>query len=189
MQALGKRPLSSRCVRSRAALHQLPMRIFAPLLTLVLIGCGASSATEPSLARRPAEAIDPRLKIASEPTFGPVDPALAARLTQLIDAGKAGGQTFDAQVGQAQRLAGAAGAAQSESWISAQQAISGLEGARAQTTRALSDIDAIGAMRIQSGAGLTAADLRAVESASGELRALTDRQTSIIDQLAAGLER
>ena len=185
----GRGPIASRCVRSRAALHQRPMRAFAPLLALGLIGCAASSATEPSLARRPAEAIDPRLPIASEPTLGPVDAALANRLSQLVAEGQAGAQTFEAQVGPARALAEAAGPAQSEGWIIAQQALSGLEGARAGSTRALSDIDAIVATRIQSGAGLTAADRGAVEAASGELRALTDRQSSIIDQLAARLGR
>jgi len=165
------------------------MRVFAPLLALGLIGCAASSATEPSLARRPAEAIDPRLPIASEPTLGPVDAALAARLAQLVAEGNAGAATFDAQVGPARALAGAAGTAQSESWIVAQQALSGLEGARARSTRALADVDAIAADRIQSGAGLTAADRGAVEAASGALRAVTDRQSSIIDQLAARLGR
>ncbi|HEV2044687.1 MAG TPA: hypothetical protein VGR05_08420 [Sphingomicrobium sp.] len=165
------------------------MRAFAPLLALGLIGCAASSATEPSLAPRPAEAIDPRLPIASEPTLGPVDAALAARLSQLVAEGNAGAATFDAQVDQARTLAEAAGPAQSESWILAQQAVSGLEGARARSTRALADVDAIAANRIQSDGGLTAADRRAVEAASAALRAVTDRQTSIIDQLAARLAR
>lgn len=165
------------------------MKAFAPLLALGLIGCAASSAIEPSLAPRTAEAIDPRLPIASEPTLGPVDAVLATRLSQLVAEGKAGGETFDALVAQARGLVGAAGPVQSESWIVAQQALSGLEGARARTTRALADIDAIAATRIQSGAGLTASDLRAVEAASGELRALAERQTSIVDELAARLGR
>lgn len=165
------------------------MRAFAPLLALGLIGCAASSATEPSLARRPAEAIDPRLPIASNPTPGPVDATLAARLSQLVAEGNAGAQRFDAEVGQAQALANAAGPDQSESWILAQQALSGLEGARAASTRALSDVDGIAAARIASGSGLTPADLAAVEAAAAELRAVTDRQATIIDQLSARLGR
>ena len=165
------------------------MRALAPLLALGLIGCAASSATEPSLARRPAEAIDPRLPIAAAPTLGPVDPALAARLAELVARGRDGARAFDAEVGPAQALAEAAGPAQSESWILAQQALSGLEGARSASTVALSDIDALAAGRISSGAGLNAADLAAVEAASAELRALTDRQASIIDRLSARLGR
>ena len=181
--------MASRCARSRAALHPLPMRAFAPLLALGLIGCAASSATEPSLARRSGEAIDPRLPIPSDPTPGPVDAALSQRLAALIAEGNAGAQTFDAQVDQAQVLASAAGPSQSESWIVAQQALSGLEGARASSTRALSDVDAIAAARIASGTGLTVADLAAVEAASSELRAVTDRQTGIIDTIGARLGR
>lgn len=165
------------------------MKAFPPLLALGLIGCGATTATEPSLARRSAEAIDPRLPIASDPAAGRVDPALAARLAQLVAGGNVGARTFDAQVGQAQALANAAGPAQAESWIVAQQALSGLEGARAASTRALSDVDGLAAARIASGAGLTAADLAAVEAAAAELRAATDRQTAVIDQLSARLGR
>lgn len=165
------------------------MRASVPFLALGLIGCAASTATETSLARRSAEAIDPRLPIASEPSPGPVDAALVARLSQLVIEGNGGARTFDAQVGQAQSLANAAGPAQSESWIVAQQALSGLEGARAATTRALGDIDAIAANRIQSGAGLTFSDQAAVEAASTELSAVADRQASIIDQLGARLGR
>lgn len=165
------------------------MKPLAIALPLLLAGCATSSSIEPSLARRPAEAIDPRLPIASEPALGPVDRALAAQLSRLVAEGNEGAATFDSQVGEAQALAEAAGPAQSERWIVAQQALSGLEAARARSTRALSDIDALAAARIRSGAGLTASDLGAVQAASGALGALTDRQTSIIDQLAARLGR
>ena len=165
------------------------MRAFAPFFALGLLGCATSSATEPSLARRPAEAIDPRLPIASDPAPGPVDVALGVRLSQLVAEGNAGARTFDALVGQAEALANAAGPAQGESWITAQQALSGLEGARAASTRALGDIDGIAASRIQSSNGLTFSDQAAVEAASAELRAVTDRQTSIIDRLSARLGR
>ncbi|MCY7271162.1 MAG: hypothetical protein LH485_03780 [Sphingomonas bacterium] len=163
------------------------MRLFAPLVALGLIGCTGSKATEPSLARRPAEAIDPRLPIASDPTPGPFDADLAARLSQLVAEGNAGARMFDSELGQAQALANAAGSAQSESWILAQQALSGLEGARARSTRALSDIDALAAARIQSGSGLSFSDMTAIEAASGELRGVTDRQAMTIDRLSARL--
>jgi hypothetical protein len=164
------------------------MRAFAPFVAIGLIGCAASTATnEPSLARRSAEAIDPRVPIPSNPTPGPVDPAISARLAALVASGESGARAFDALVGQAETLAGAAGPARSESWVLAQQAVSGLEGARAASTRALSDIDGITSSRIASDTGLTYADLAAVEAASAELRALTDRQSAIIDRLSARL--
>ena len=163
--------------------------MFSALLALAVAACATSNSIEPSLAPRAAEAIDPRLPIASEPVLGPVDPALGARLEQLAAGGREGGRTFDAAVGQAEALAGAAGPRESESWIVAQQALSGLESARARTTAALSDVDAIAAGRIQSGAGLTPSDLAAVEAVSNELRTLADRQSSIIDRIGTRLGR
>ena len=176
-----------RCAARRAALHRRPMRIFPAFAALALTACATSTVNEPSLARRPAEAIDPRLPIASAPTLGPVDAALAAQLARLIAEGRAGAQLFDAEVGRAQALANAAGPAQSDSWILAQQALSGLEGARARSTRALADVDAIAAARIQGGTGLNFSDMTAIDAALSELRALTDRQATTFDRLSARL--
>jgi hypothetical protein len=170
------------------------MRAFAPfialgLLAMALAACAASTVNEPSLAQRRAEAIDPRVPIPSEPIPGPVDAALASRLGGLVADGKAGAATFDAALAEARRLASAAGPAQSESWIVAQQALSALEAARARTAGALSDIDEIAARRIQSAGGLSASDLAAVEAASAELRAISQRQAAQIDELGARLGR
>ncbi len=157
------------------------------LLLLPLAACAATSANEPSLAQRPAELIDPRLPLPAEAPAGLVDAALASRLGQLVAEGNEGARSFDALVGQAEALANAAGPAQSESWIVAQQALSGLEGARAKTTAALADVDSIASGRIQSGAGLTPADLAAVEAASNELRSAADRQNATIERIGARL--
>ena len=165
------------------------MRAFVPFLALAIAGCATTAATtEPSLGRRAAEAIDPRLPIASEPVAGPVDPALARRLAELVAEGQAGARSFAAAEGQARSLAEAAGAKESESWVQAQQALSGLEAARAASTRALAEIDALAATRI-AGGGLAVADLAAVEAAAGELRAVTDGQSQVIDAIGARLAR
>ena len=169
------------------------MKAFAPLpvlglLTLALAACATSAVNEPSLTRRPAEAIDPRLPIPSNPIAGPVDATLAARLDAYVAEGKAGAATFEAEVARAQALAEAAGPAQSESWVLAQQALSGLEAARARTTRAVSDIDALAATRIQSG-GLSAGDQAAVEAASADLQEASERQVEVLDRINARLAR
>ncbi len=163
------------------------MRQIAPLLLLCLAGCAATSAVEPSLARRPAESIDPRLPLPPDAPPGPVDAALAVRLGRLVADGKEGAGSFDVLVGQAEALANASGPAQSESWIIAQQALSGLEGARARTTTALAEIDSIASARIESGGGMAPADLAAVEAASSELGAIADRQNATIDRIGARL--
>ena len=165
------------------------MKAIFPLLSLLLAGCNATSVNEPSLAPRAAELIDPRLPLPAEAPTSPVDPALASKLGQLVAEGQEGGRSFDALVGQAEAQAAAAGPKQSESWIAAQQSLSGLEGARARTTTALAEVDAIASSRIESGAGLTPADLAAVEAASNELRAIADRQSATIDRIGAQLGR
>ena len=164
------------------------MRTLPFLLILVpLAGCAATAANEPSLAQRPAELIDPRLPRPAEAPIGPVDPALAGRLGQLIAEGKEGERSFDALVDRVEAQAFAAGPAQTESWIVAQQSLSGLEAARAKTTAALAEVDSIAAGRIQSKAGLTTGDLGAVEAASAQLRAMADGQNATIDRIGARL--
>jgi hypothetical protein len=91
----------------------------------------------PSLAPRAAEAIDPRVPIPSEVQVGPADASLSAHLAALVDQAQAGDSAFQSAVGDAERLAEAAGKQQSESWVVAQQALSAAQAARAPTTRAL----------------------------------------------------
>lgn len=165
------------------------MRRFAPLLALAGAACATSSVNEPSLGRRPAEAIDPRVPIASDPVAGPADASLGARLGALVAEGKAGAAAFAADEREARRLADGAGPAQSESWILAQQALSGLEASRARTMRAMADIDDIAADRIQAAGGISLSDQAAIEAATGELRGSFERQASVLADLAARLAR
>jgi hypothetical protein len=158
-------------------------------LPIVLAACAATPATEPSLGRRAAESIDPRLPIPSQQTSGPVDPALAGRLAALVADGRAGARSFAEAEPQARALAEAAGAKESESWIQAQQALSGLEAARAASTRALAEVDSIAAAKLQTSGGISTADLAAVEAAASELRAMTDAQSQVIDAIGARLGR
>ena len=86
-----------------------------PLILLMLAGCSTTLVNEPSLARRAAESIDPRVPVGGATATGPVDAALAALLGKLIADGHEGARSFDAQLGQTETLAKAAGPAQSES--------------------------------------------------------------------------
>jgi hypothetical protein len=91
---------------------------------------------------------------------------------------------------QAERLARSAGAAQSESWISAQQALSAAAAARAVTTRALADIDEIAADQLEQQRTLSPSDLAAVQDAAqaaGAIdRAQHARLASVSRQLGLG---
>jgi len=165
------------------------MRHFLTLFPLVLSACAAPQTGEPSLAPRAAEAIDPRVPIASEVAAGPVDPQLAARLAALMADARAGDAAFQAAAQDAERLAANAGAAQSDSWVEAQQALSALVAARAPVTKASADVDALAAARVTASGGIAAGDLAAIQTASRELGIIDTREAATIDRLQAQLAR
>jgi hypothetical protein len=167
-----------------------PVRILLALALLgmlALAGCVSAGGPFPSLAPRAAEAIDPRVPIPSEPTVGPADPALSAQIAALVAAGLSGRAAFDQAMAEAERLTGGAGGPGSESWIQAQQALSGAIAARQGTARALSDIDALAAARLQARGDLPPGDLNAINAASAELGTLDHAQVRRIAAVQARL--
>ncbi len=154
---------------------------------LLLPACAAPQANIPSLAPRAAEAIDPRLPVDREVIPGPAEPALAARLTELVRLARNGDGAFASAAAEAERLAGAAGGPQSESWVVAQQALSVAVAARAQTTRAMGDIDEIAATRIAGQRGIAPGNLAAISAAAAEVAAIDRRQAERIDRIQARL--
>ncbi len=84
------------------------------------------------------------------------DAGLAAHLAALVDQAQSGDAAFNDAAAIAERLASAAGAPQSESWIAAQQALSAAQSARGPTTRALGDIDGLGSTALATKGGLSA---------------------------------
>lgn len=159
----------------------------AALLPLLLAACGTARNGEPSLAPRAAEAIDPRVPITSEVVAGPADPALAARITQLLAEVRGGDAAFQAAAQDAERLTAAAGPAQSESWIEAQQAVSAAVAARAPVSRAIADLDELAATRLVTSGGMLPGDLAAIQAASAEAAAIGERQAAAIDRMQARL--
>ena len=158
-------------------------RSFALTALLAIVGCSTSQTSAPSLAPRAAEAIDPRAPVASAVVPRAADPALAARLAELIGLARSGESAFVVAAGEAQRLAAVAGARESESWVVAQQALSAAAAARSPTTRALGDIDAIAAAALQRQGAIAPADLAAIEAAAAEVGAIDRRQARAIDDL------
>ena len=143
--------------------------------------------SEPSLAPRAAEAIDPRVPIPSGVVAGAPDPALASRIAELMAEVRAGDTAFQSASQDAEALAAAAGPAQSESWIVAQEALSGLVAARAPVTKAIADLDALAAARIATAGGILPGDLAALEAATTEAGAIGQREADVIDRLQARL--
>lgn len=164
-------------------------RRFIPALFALLSACSTPPIVEPSLAPRPGEAIDPRVPIASDIAPGTVDPALATQLDGLVRAAAAGQAEFDARAAVADRLASVAAEDASESWIAAQQALSRLVEQQGVTARALADIDALAAKRLQDRKWIVPAEQEAIRRAQNAVSAIAVPQQTIIDRLRERLAR
>jgi hypothetical protein len=158
------------------------MRNSLCLLAVLLSACSATG-PYPSLRPRAAEAIDPRIPVVRPVNDRPVAPALAARLAALVDQARGASAAFDSAASAAERLASAAGAPQSESWISAQEALTAAIAARKATAQALGDIDEIAATALQTQRGIAPNDLAAIQRAASEVAALDSRQAERIDAI------
>ena len=153
------------------------------LPTMLALGaCAPAGGPFPSLQPRAAEAIDPRVPVPGAVNDRPVSSALAGRLAALVAQARDGDAAFAPVAEEAERLAAAAAAPQSDSWVAAQQALSAAIEARGPTVRALGDIDGIGATMLQTQQGLAPADLAAIENAGAEAGAIDQRQA---DRIAA----
>lgn len=155
----------------------------APILLLLMTlatGCAQVGGPYPSLQPRAAESIDPRVPVERPLNDRPVTPAIASRLAGLIDEARAADAAFGPLAAQAERLAGAAGPASSESWIVAQEALSAAVAARGPTVRALGDIDGLGAQRLADQGGMSPNDLNAVQAAAEEVAVIERRQAAVI---------
>lgn len=167
------------------------MMRFAPAAALALLAACTrpGMGPEPSLAPRAAEAIDPRVAIPSDVPIGSVDPALASRLSALVREAHAAAPQFAALREEADRVAAAAGAAGSESWIAAQQALSRAVAQRGVTARVAADIDEIAATRLKNQRWIAPADQAAMAAAAAEVTAISDAQANGIQQIRERLAR
>ena len=156
--------------------------VFLPLISLSLMaGCAPQKWTPPSLAPRAAEAIDPRVPVVRPVNDRPVTASLAERLGSLVSQAQAGNSAFDNAAAEAERLAAAAGAPQSDGWIVAQEALTAAIAARQPTAQALGDIDALAASALQDQGGIAPSDLAAIQRAQSAVDALDARQSARLD--------
>ena len=167
------------------------MRSFIPLLAAVAAaGCSTPrTASEPSLAPRDAEAIDPRVPIPDVVPSGPVDPALASRLDALLAEVRGGLPAFEAREAEAARLAASAGPVSSEGWVAAQQALSRLVEQFGVTTRAAADIDALASSRLEANRWIRPSDREAIAAAQSAVAAISEPQAAAIARIRDRLAR
>ena len=114
---------------------------------------------------------------------------LRDQLASLVGQARAGDAAYQAARGPAERAAAAAGPLRSESWISAQQALSALEAARAATLKAMGDIDAIAGDAVANKGAIGASDFIAVQAAADEAGALDRAQRATIARLNSRIAR
>ncbi len=157
------------------------------LALLLAAGCAAPG-PYPSLAPRPAEQAYAEDAEERKPTPQPDDPALAGEIDRLRAEAKAGSADFDAALPAAEAAARASGAAGSDSWMEAQQALSRLEAARARTTAALADLDRLAVERTSAGT-LGEGDSERLRRATEEMQALSGAQADRLQRLGESLLR
>ncbi|WP_294123440.1 hypothetical protein [Sphingomonas sp.] len=167
------------------------MRRLVPLTALLAVAaCTVPLGDpEPSLAPRPAEAVDPRVPVPGDVPTGVVDTELAVQLGALVAEVGQAVPAFDAKQATAEQAAASAGPMASESWVAAQQALSLLIEQYGVTTRAAANIDQLGSSRLQGQHWISPADQQAIAAAATEVAAISDRQSAAIDRLKDQLAR
>jgi hypothetical protein len=153
------------------------------LSLFMLSACSTPGGPYPSLQPRTAEAIDPRVPVERPINDRPATASLTSRLAALVDQAQGGNARFDSAASEAERLSASAGAAQSEGWIVAQQALSGAIAARQPTVQALGDIDELAANALQTQRGIAPNDLAAIHRAAELVGAIDRRQSERVDAI------
>lgn len=156
-------------------------------LTAFLLAACVPEGDFPSLAQRPGE----RDRSTEEPVRpdveAPDDAELRREVAALRRLAAQGDAEFDAAYGPAAAAVAAAGAAESDSWVDAQQALSRLEAAREATTRALAELDRLAMDRVA--APTSAADFAEIDAAIATVERLAAGQQQRMDSLRARLSR
>lgn len=120
------------------------------------------------------------------PTAAPDLPALPGNVAELLAEGRRGDSAFESAIAAARPLIARAGAAGSESWLAAQQALSRAEAARAPTVQAITGLDAYAADQTAKGP-LSPQDAERIASATAQLQEMATRQHAALASLRASL--
>ena len=160
--------------------HLLPLALLAALTACAAPGPYPS--LEPREVERRYAAGDPE----RVPTPAPDLPALQGSVAGLLAEGRHGDSAFESALAAARPLVARAGAAGSETWLAAQQALSGAESARAPTVEALADLDTYAAGQAAKGP-LSPQDAERIASATAQLQEMANRQHAALASLRAAL--
>lgn len=155
------------------------------LPVIILLGSLASCADEggyPSLKPRPFESAGRARDIVPAPLpEAPATPQIEARVVAALAEADAGEARFAAELPGVRAAISVAGSAASESWIVAQERLSGLDASRAPTVAALTLLDTM----LIEGSGLSPGDATAIRAAAARVQALVEAQGAALADLAA----
>jgi hypothetical protein len=166
-----------------------PLLIFAlPAALAASLGACAEGGAYPSLAPRPMEAELAAADEAPRPPPLPDDPELQGRMMPLIAEARRGQAEFEVALPAARAAVARAGGAGSDGWVEAQQAVSRTEAARATTTGALADLDALTLAEARRRA-VSESDLARMRAALAEIERIADRQHEAIAAMEESLSR
>ncbi|HWH22402.1 MAG TPA: hypothetical protein VNT25_03800 [Allosphingosinicella sp.] len=153
--------------------------LFASALALALASC-ASRGSFPSLAPRPAEGLSNEEPVRTPVAVAP-DRGLAGTIARLIGQAREGQRAFERALPRAREAASRAGAAGSDSWVEAQQALSRLEAARKDTIAALAELDRLTVER--AAVPTNAAQFEALQATAEAVASLARDQQEEVDRL------
>lgn len=156
------------------------------LIPLPLLAACAVGSSGPSLSKRPIETLPLTEPQAEAAAPAAADATVRGRIEALLAQAREGQAAFAAMLPRARQAAASAGAEASESWVAAQQVLSAAEAARAPSTRALAELDALIATRVHGGTDDGLAELQAAQA---ELGPVVEEQQREIDALRERISR
>jgi hypothetical protein len=155
-----------------------------PLALLLLVGGCATGGDFPSLAPRPVERLSFEEPVRTDPVV-PADPAFRSQAAQLLGAARQGNAAFEAEYARALPRVRGAGAAGSDPWVQAQEAISRVAMARKATTDAAAALERLAENRADD--PTSPADHQALMAAVAAAHAIVEQQQRRFDGLRGSL--
>lgn len=158
------------------------------LLGVLTLAACADRGDYPSLRPRPFEVAGGVAPLPPAPPAPPARPEVVARVAALVGRAEEGQRAFVRELAATRPAVARAGAADSETWIRAQQQVSALDASREATVSAMAELDALTLSGVDA-AGMTLGenDLAAIREGSERIAALLEAQHAAIASLSATL--
>lgn len=172
-------------IRANARLLSL---FLAVSLAPGLAAC-SSAGTYPSLAYRPVERVTP---VAPDPsaTVAPLPPPsadLTTRIAGILTTAEQADGAFTAKRPAAERAVSSAGSRGSDSWLTAQVAVSTLQASRDPAIAALAELDTMFAAARDAAPDQESPSAQSISAARDKVQTQVDAQNDVISRLEAKL--